>query len=77
MIYTRLKQSGWFWNRKLSTLALSVAFLNRRDKISLLLLSVHIKDLWDAHLKDVKNARQMARVKGFEIQIRILFMNSS
>ena len=60
-------------NRKLFTLPFSVAFLNRWDQISLLLLSVLVKDLRDAHVKD---ARKMARVEGFEIQSQILFMNS-
>ena len=52
-------------NRKLLTLAFSVAFLNRRDQISLSLLSVHVKDLGDAFVKDVIDACEMAIVKGF------------
>ena len=55
-------------NQKLCTLAFSVAFLNRRDRISLLFLSVHVKD--------VKDAREVGRIEGFEIHFQILFMNS-
>ena len=55
-------------NRKLLTLTLSVAFLNRRNQISLLLLSVHVED--------VKNAHEMSRVINFERQYQILIMNS-
>ena len=56
-------------NRKLFTLTSSVAFLNRRNQISLLLLSVHVEDVKDGH--------EMARVISFERQYQILIMNSS
>ena len=42
----------------------AVAFLNRRDQISLLFFSVHVKDPLDAHVKD---AREMARAKSFDL----------
>ena len=57
-------------NRKLLTLAFSVAFLNRRDQISLFLLIVQVKDLGDAHVKDVKDAREMARVRGLKFSFK-------
>ena len=43
---------------------------------SLLLPSMRVKDLLDAHVKDVKDTHEMARVKSFEIQCKIFFMNS-
>ena len=55
-------------NRKLLTLPFSVAILNRRYQISLLLFSVHVKDIWDGRMWDGES-------QGFQIQFQILFMN--
>ena len=58
----------------------SPVFLTNISKYRLdrqLILSVDVRYLRDAHMKDVKGAHEMARVTGFEIQFQIFFMNSS
>ena len=50
-------------SRRLMTLAFSVAVF-KQERSNLSFLSVHVKDLFDAHVKDKS---EMARVKGFEI----------
>ena len=79
--YTHLKRTGRFRNLQSKTLnPCLLSCLSKQERSNLFVISQCAGERplrSDAHVEDVKDAREMARVKGFESQFQILFMKST